>query len=147
MADYRRMYRLMFQAAEKAVRQLEENDMLGAVWTIKNAQLECEEIYIDTEDGCRERFGESFFLHTISLLKKRTGAPKRKLARGSKKPPLALPREPCGVVCKMHTAHPEEGIGWSDLPAYSHYGMSRFSVAKTYLVSMGVWGAAFWSPP
>ena len=55
MADYRRMYRLMFQAAEKAVRQLEENDMLGAVWTIKNAQLECEEIYIDTEDECRER--------------------------------------------------------------------------------------------
>ena len=45
-----------------------------------------------------------------------------------------------------HTAHPEEGIGWSDLPAYSRIGMSRFSVAKTYLVSMGGMGGGFLEP-
>jgi len=55
MADYEKMYGLMFRASERAVRQLKENDLLGAVWTIKNAQLECEEIYIESSEDGRER--------------------------------------------------------------------------------------------
>ena len=55
MADYEKMYFLMFRAAERAVRQLEGKDIAGAVQTLQKAQLACEEIYIESPEECRER--------------------------------------------------------------------------------------------
>jgi len=56
MVDYEKMYILMFRASERAVRQMEKNDIPAALRTIKEAQLACETIYIEApEEECRER--------------------------------------------------------------------------------------------
>lgn len=48
MADYKRMYILMFRAAEYAVRLLEKGDIPHAIFTLKLAQLQCENIFIES---------------------------------------------------------------------------------------------------
>lgn len=49
MADYKRMYILLFRAAEYAVRLLEKGDIPNAIFTLKLAQLQCENIYIESD--------------------------------------------------------------------------------------------------
>lgn len=50
MPDYKRMYIMMFRAAEIAVRELEENKAPDrAILVLKLAQAACEEIYISAE--------------------------------------------------------------------------------------------------
>lgn len=51
MADYQKMYVLMFRAAECAVRLLEQGDVANAVFALKVAQLQCENIYLESEEG------------------------------------------------------------------------------------------------
>jgi len=50
VADYKRMYQVMFRAAEYAVRKMEQGEIDTAVFAIKLAQLACENIYIETEE-------------------------------------------------------------------------------------------------
>ena len=50
MADYKKMYILMFRAAEYAVRLLERGDVANALLALKLAQLKCEDIYIESAD-------------------------------------------------------------------------------------------------
>ena len=50
MTDYKRMYQIMFRAAEYAVREIEKGEPDTAVFAIKLAQLACENIYIETAD-------------------------------------------------------------------------------------------------
>ena len=49
MADYKHMYILLFRAAEYAVRLLEKGDIPNAIFTLKLAQLQCENIYIESD--------------------------------------------------------------------------------------------------
>ena len=53
MPDYKRMYTIMFRAAELAVRYIETGETDKAVFAIKTAQLACENIYIEN-DGTTE---------------------------------------------------------------------------------------------
>ena len=50
MADYRQMYVLMFRASEYAVRLLEAGDAENALLALRIAQLQCENIYLDTTE-------------------------------------------------------------------------------------------------
>ena len=50
MADYQQMYVLMFRAAECAARLLKEGDVQNALLAIRVAQLQCENIYIETSE-------------------------------------------------------------------------------------------------
>ena len=50
MVDYKRMYQIMFRAAEYAVRQMEQGELETAIYAIKLAQLACENIYIETAE-------------------------------------------------------------------------------------------------
>ena len=49
MPDYKRMYAIMFRAAELAVRYIENNEAENAVLALKIAQLACENIYIESD--------------------------------------------------------------------------------------------------
>ena len=50
MADYKRMYILLSRAAEYAVRLLEKGDIKHTIFTLKLAQLQCENIYIESDN-------------------------------------------------------------------------------------------------
>ena len=50
MADYQRMYTIMFRAAEMAVRYIENNESNNAITALKLAQLICENIYIESDE-------------------------------------------------------------------------------------------------
>jgi hypothetical protein len=47
--DYKRMYAIMFRAAELAVRYIENDEHENAVIALKAAQLACEHIYIESD--------------------------------------------------------------------------------------------------
>ncbi len=49
--DYKRMYAIMFRAAELAVRYIESGEAENAVFALQTAQLVCENIYIESDDG------------------------------------------------------------------------------------------------
>ena len=54
MPDYKRMYAIMFRAAELAVRELQTtNNTQQAVFILKLAQSACEEIYISDDENAR----------------------------------------------------------------------------------------------
>lgn len=48
MADYKKMYTIMFRGAEMAVRYIENNEANNAIVALKLAQLICENIYIES---------------------------------------------------------------------------------------------------
>jgi len=104
---------------------------------------------------CKAAEGINGFFLTHFSFEKEKCAPKRKLARGSKKPPLALPKEAYKVEPVKYTAHPYMGICLSAAtkylygvaPANSILGMSRYSVAKTHLINLGGMGGGFLEPP
>ena len=50
MADYQKMYVTMFRAVEFAVRELEKENVDAAVFVLKMAQLQCEQIYLDSTE-------------------------------------------------------------------------------------------------
>lgn len=50
MADYRQMYVVMFRASECAARLLEQGEVENALMTLRAAQLQCENIYLDTTE-------------------------------------------------------------------------------------------------
>ena len=50
MADYQRMYVLMFRASELAARFMEQGDIENALLTLRIAQLQCENIYLETTE-------------------------------------------------------------------------------------------------
>ena len=52
--DYKRMYAIMFRAAELAVRYIEKDEKENAVFALKTAQLVCENIYMETSDEDEE---------------------------------------------------------------------------------------------
>ena len=50
MADYQRMYVLMFRASELAARLIEQGDVENALLTLRIAQLQCENIYLEATE-------------------------------------------------------------------------------------------------
>ena len=50
MTDYRKMYHVLFNGVTQAIRQLENDDVLGAAQTLITAQQQTEEIYMDTAE-------------------------------------------------------------------------------------------------
>lgn len=50
MADYQQMYVVMFRASECAARLLEQGEVEKALMTLRVAQLQCENIYLDTTE-------------------------------------------------------------------------------------------------
>lgn len=50
MADYQRMYTIMFRAAEMAVRYIENHESNNAITALKLAQLICKNIYIESDE-------------------------------------------------------------------------------------------------
>ena len=54
LADYQQMYVLMFRASECAARLLEVGDVSNALLALRVAQLQCENIYLDTTECEKE---------------------------------------------------------------------------------------------
>ncbi len=50
MTNYRRMYLHLFNAVSDALEDLEHSSAGSAIQRLKDAQLVCEEIYLDTAD-------------------------------------------------------------------------------------------------
>lgn len=50
MADYRKMYTVLFNAITNALECLEGNDTAGILRILTKAQADTEEIYLETDD-------------------------------------------------------------------------------------------------
>lgn len=50
MTDYRKMYVLLFRATEYTVRLLEQGDVSNAILALRIAQLQCENIFLESEE-------------------------------------------------------------------------------------------------
>ena len=51
MADYRKMYAVLFNAITRALEQLERRNVTGAEEILRKAQMDTEEIYMETGDS------------------------------------------------------------------------------------------------
>ncbi len=51
MANYKKMYTLLFNAATDALGYLHDGETIEAEFTLKKAQVECEQLYITTADN------------------------------------------------------------------------------------------------
>ena len=50
MADYQQMYVVLFRASEWAARLLEQGETEKALMILRAAQLQCENIYLETTE-------------------------------------------------------------------------------------------------
>lgn len=51
MANYKKMYKTLFNAVTDAIEHLHYGNVLNAEVVLKQAQLDCEEIYLQTVDN------------------------------------------------------------------------------------------------
>ena len=67
MADYQRMYLLLFNAVTDALELLERGEAETAAETLRSAQCSCEEIYMEEKkrtEGLNARPSECFYINT-----------------------------------------------------------------------------------